>query len=95
MVDAFMNDYRNREAFEAMLDADMDNVMSNLRAELPKLKDADYEMFSLMVIGFDVTIISHLMNVTLNTLYIRKSRLRQRVEESAAAHKEQFMQVLR
>lgn len=95
MVDAFMNDYRNREAFEAMLDADMDNIMSNLRAELPKLKDADYEMFSLMVIGFDITIISHLMNVTLNTLYIRRSRLRQRVEESAAAHKKQFMQVLR
>ena len=41
IVDDFTLDYRNGEKFEAMLDEDLDNIMTNLHAEMPTLKKKD------------------------------------------------------
>lgn len=77
-----------------MLDEDLDNIMSNLRSEVPDLKTKDYSIFSLFVIGFDVTTISHLLNTTMNTIYIRKSRIKRHIEELNPLHKSQFLDAL-
>lgn len=94
LVDDFTEDYTNREKFEAMLDADLDNIMSNLRLEMPSLKEKDYVIFSFLVIGFDVTTISNLLNITANTIYIRKSRIRHQIEMHDPAHKTQFLEAI-
>lgn len=94
LVDDFTNDYTNRKKFEAMLDADLDNIMSNLRSEMPSLKEKDYVIFSFLVIGFDVTTISNLMNISANTVYIRKCRIRHQIEESNPAHKSQYIEAI-
>lgn len=94
LVEGFTEDYSDSEKFEAMLDEDMDNIMSNLHVEVPGLKKKDYVIFSLFVIGFDVTTISHLLNTTMNTIYIRKSRIRHQIEELNPLHKQQFLEVL-
>lgn len=94
LVDDFTNDYTNRKKFEAMLDADLDNIMSNLRSEMPSLKEKDYIIFSFLVIGFDVTTISNLMNISANTVYIRKCRIRHQIEESNPAHKSQYVEAI-
>ena len=94
LVEDFTEDYSDSEKFEAMLDEDMDNIMSNLHIEVPGLKKKDYVIFSLFVIGFDVTTISHLLNTTMNTIYIRKSRIRHQIEELNPLHKQQFLEVL-
>ena len=77
-----------------MLDEDLDNIMTNLRAEVPSLKKKDIEIFSLYAIGFDVTTISHLLNTSMNTIYIRKSRIKTQINEVNPPHKEQFFEVL-
>lgn len=94
LVDDFKNDCQNKEKFEAMLDEDLDGIMSNLRTELPKLKEMDYMIFSLFVIGFDVTTISHILDVSMNTIYIRKSRIRQHINKLNPAHQSQFLEIL-
>ena len=94
LVDDFTNDYTNREKFEAMLNADLDNIMSNLRSEMPSLKEKDYVIFSFLVIGFDVTTISNLLNITANTVYIRKCRIRHQIEEHNPAHKSQYIEAI-
>ena len=94
LVESFTEDYSDSEKFEAMLDEDMDNIMSNLHIEVPGLKKKDYVIFSLFVIGFDVTTISHLLNTTMNTIYIRKCRIRHHIEELNPLHKQQFLEVL-
>lgn len=94
LVDDFKNDYLNKEKFEAMLDEDLDGIMSNLRTELPKLKEMDCSIFSLLVIGFDVTTISHILDVSMNTIYIRKSRIRQYINNLSPAHQSQFLEIL-
>lgn len=94
LVDDFTLGYSDREKFEAMLDEDLDNIMTNLHTEMPVLKKKDTAIFSLFAIGFDVTIISHLLNTSMNTIYIRKSRIKRQIEESNPQHKEQFLEVL-
>ena len=94
LVDEFTNDYTNREKFEAMLDKDLDNIMTNLRAEMPSLKEKDYLIFSFLTIGFDVTTISNLMHITANTVYIRKSRIKSQILEQKPAHEVQFLEVI-
>lgn len=94
IVDDFTLDYQNSEKFKAMLDEDLDNVMTNLRKEMPSLKIKDIAIFSLFAIGFDVTTISHLLNASMNTIYIRKSRIKNQINEVNPLHKEQFLEVL-
>ena len=94
LINDFRNDYEDWQKFESILNADLDNIIANLRNEIPKLKQMDVSMFCFMILGFDVTTISHLLNVSMNTIYIRKSRLRQRIEELSPAHYHQFLEIL-
>lgn len=94
IVSDFKKEYSNSSDLEVMLNADLDNIISHLRAEIPKIKAIDVSMFCFMAIGFDVTTISHLMNVSMNTIYIRKSRLRQKIELLSPKHMDQFLQVI-
>lgn len=94
LVDDFKNDCQNKEKFEAMLDEDLDGIMSNLRTEMPGLKEMDYMIFSLFVIGFDVTTMSHILDVSMNTIYIRKSRIKQYINNLNPAHQSQFLEIL-
>lgn len=93
IVDDFKADSENREQFESIINNDLDNLMQNLRSEMPKLKEIDYSIFSYMVLGFDSTTISHLLNMTINTIYIRKSRMRQHIEDAAPLHKDDFLMI--
>ena len=94
IVDDFTLEYSNSEKFEAMLDNDLDNVITHLRSEIPTSKNKDIAIFCLFAIGFDATTISHLLNTSMNTVYIRKSRMRHQIAESNSTHKNQFLDVL-
>lgn len=94
IVNGFKDDYSNKDIIEGMLNDGLDDIMVHLRSEMPHLKEKDYSVFSLLAIGFDVTTISHLLNTTMNTIYIRKSRIRQQIETDNPEHKQQFMSVL-
>ena len=94
IVEDFRNDYSNREQFESILNENMDNIVSRFRMEVPKLKEIDYSIFCFMLIGFDPTTISHLLNTTMNVIYIRKSRMKKRIETLNPEHKVQFLEVL-
>ena len=94
IVSGFKDDYSNKDIIEGMLNDGLDDIMIHLRSEMSHLKEKDYSVFSLLAIGFDVTTISHLLNTTMNTIYIRKSRIRQQIETDNPEHKQQFMSVL-
>lgn len=94
LVDEIRNDEKHRAKFEAMLDNDLDGIMSNFRKELPKLKEIDYAIFSYWIIGFDVTTISRLLDTSLNIVYIRKTRIKQHIKEKSPEHMEQFLEMI-
>ena len=95
IINAFIGDNANQHQLESVLDDSLDGIVSTLRKEMPRLKDIDYSIFCYMIIGFDATTISHLLNITTNVVYIRKSRMRQHIEDVVPKHKDQFLNILR
>lgn len=94
MIETFISNGDNRKQLESVLDESLDGIVSQLRAEMSKFKETDYYIFCLSIIGFDTTTISHFLNISINAVYIRKSRMKQRIEESNPEHKQRFLKVL-
>ena len=94
LINEVKNDSKNRKAFEAMLDNDLDRIMTNIRSEMPKLKELDYSIFSYLIVGFDATTISRLLDESVNNIYARKRRLRMKIEERNPEHAAQFLEII-
>ena len=94
LIDELRNEIGINEDFELMLDKDLDGIMTKFHSAFPDLKKKDYALFGYMALGFDATIISHFMNCTVNTVYIRKSRLKKVIEESDSEYKSFFGEII-
>lgn len=94
LINEVRNDAANRTAFEAMLDNDLDMIMTRLRAEMPKMKELDYAIFGYLIVGFDATTISRLLDMTVNNVYAHKRRIRVKIEEKQPEHADQFLEML-
>lgn len=94
MIETFISNSDNRKQLESVLDESLDGIVAQLRVEMPKFKETDYYIFCLSLIGFDTTTISHFLNISMNAVYIRKSRMRQRIEEANPEHMQRFLKVL-
>ena len=94
LINEVKNDSKNRKAFEAMLDNDLDGIMTNIRSEMPKLKELDYDIFSYLIVGFDATTISRLLDMSVNNIYAHKRRLRIKIKERNPEHAAQFLEML-
>ena len=94
LIDELRFEIERSNELERMLNEDLDGIMDKLHAELPRLKKKDYLLFGFISLGFDATVISHFMDTTVNTVYIRKSRLKKQIEESSAEHKSQFLELM-
>lgn len=94
LIDELRHEIVNSEDFELMLDKDLDGIMSKLRSDFSGLKQKDYALFGYLALGFDATIISHFMDCTVNTVYIRKSRLKKAIEESYSENKSLFLEII-
>lgn len=94
LIDELRFEIERSSELERMLNEDLDGIMDKLHAELPRLKKKDYLLFGFISLGFDATVISHFMDTTVNTVYIRKSRLKKQIEESSAEHKSQFLELM-
>lgn len=51
LINEVKNDSTNRAKFEAMLDEDLDMIMTRLRKEMPKFSETDYAIFSYLIVG--------------------------------------------
>lgn len=93
MVDELRFDMQDHSKLDEMLDEDLNGVMSSLRSEI-KMKEIDYIIFGYLAMGFDATTISRLMDASVNTVYIRKSRIKKHIEESNSGQKDTFLVIM-
>ena len=94
LIEEIRNDKVRRETFEKILDAELNGIMSNIRTEMPKLKEVDYTMFSYLIAGFDLTAISRLLDMSLNNVYAHKRRIRVKIERNRPSHAQQFLEMM-
>ena len=94
LVNEVKKDYSNRARFEAMLDEDLDMIMTRLRNEMPKLSETDYSIYSYIIVGFDATTISRLLDISVNNIYAHKRRIRIKIENKQPEHASQFLEMM-
>ena len=94
LIDELRNEIGINEDFELMLDKDLDGIMTKFHSAFPDLKKKDYALFGYMALGFDATIISHFMNCTVNTVYIRKSRLKKVIVDADSEYNSFFGEII-
>lgn len=88
---------KGKKAFailENIVNENMDNAMSHLRAEM-KLPDEEYyQQMCFQFAGFSGDTIASLMNITPNTIYKRKKRIVERIEKEHPLHQSLFAGLL-
>lgn len=94
MIEDVRNDSVRKKKFEAILDSELDGIMTNFRNEMPKSKDWEITMFSYLIAGFEATTISRLMDMPINNVYSYKRRLRIKIETKNPPHSSQFLEMM-
>lgn len=94
LVNDIRNDNVRKVNFESVLDAELDGIMTRFRNEIPRCKEWEVTMFSYLVVGFDSTTISRLMNLSLDQVYSYKRRIIKKIENKKTEHSAQFLEML-
>ena len=93
MIDEIRGDKNCIGELEFILNKDLDGLMTALRSEI-KAKEVDYSVYAYSIIGFDATTISNLLDLSVNQVYIRKSRIKHQIENSDSENKARFLEML-
>lgn len=93
MIDEIRGDKNCIGELEFILNKDLDGLMTALRREI-KAKEVDYSIYAYSIIGFDATTISNLLDLSVNQVYIRKSRIKRQIENSGSENKTRFLEML-
>lgn len=64
-----------QKKFEARINADLDDIVSKIRSDFPKLKDDDIRFICYLIVGFDTSTISFLMDISKENVRVKKHRL--------------------
>lgn len=68
-----------QKKFEARINADLDDIVSKIRSDFPKLKDDDIRFICYLIVGFDTSAISFLMDISKENVRVKKHRLREKL----------------
>ena len=73
------NEKGPQNAFEEMINGELDNIMTKLRNDYPSFTDYDFQFLSYVIVGFDATTRSILLDSTKNSMRVMKSKLIKRI----------------
>lgn len=68
-----------QKKFEARINADLDDIVSKIGSDFPKLKDDDIRFIFYLIVGFDTSTISFLMDISKENVRVKKHRLREKL----------------
>lgn len=68
-----------QKKFEARINADLDDIVSKIRSDFPKLKDDDIRFICYLIVGLDTSTISFLMDISKENVRVKKHRLREKL----------------
>lgn len=87
------DDVRQKQ-FELMIDRNLGGAISHFREDFPGMKEADYRFISCIFVGFDATTLSIIFNMpSIDSVYMRKSRLKKKVESSTVKYRSDYLEL--
>ncbi len=91
---AFSGSDKAYKNLEKTVDYQLDDVMKKFRREVPLPKEEDYRFVCYQIIGFPAHLIAHLCNLSVGSVYTKKSVLTSQIEDSDYPHRDTFLMVL-
>ena len=85
----------DHEVFEQLLNKHLDNIMSDFRADYPKMRQPAYYLVGYVFAGLDMQTISVLMGVDVDALYARKHRIKSEISKSSSPRKSRYLEWFR
>lgn len=79
LFEEIANGLEGQKKFEARINADLDDIVSKIRSDFPKLKDDDIRFICYLIVGFDTSTISFLMDISKENVRVKKHRLREKL----------------
>lgn len=89
--------FKDRKTYlelEQLVNKYCNNVMETLRTEVPSLDDEDYRQLCYHYAGFSGKLISLLLEKKQSNIYMRKSRLKERIEQSKSPQRNVILRYL-
>ncbi len=96
-VFSMITDFANEktETLEGVVNEYYDNAISELKQELPKLKEADYLLFIYSVLGFSSDAIAMLLKEEkTDSVYERKRRLKAKIKQLDTSKQNKFIKLI-
>ncbi len=92
LIESMRNDKKSFEDMEDRINRCYDNILINLKAELPKLNNQEYVLFCYLCAGFSNQAISVFMQCECGAIATRKSRLKSKITISNPPSCAQFLE---
>ena len=80
--------------FEKALNENCDGIILRIEAQIPQISDADKTLLIYIYSGLSARTICVLMDIQLKTFYMRRLRLKNKIESSDAPDKEWFVSIM-
>jgi hypothetical protein len=68
-----------QKQLEKRLNADLDNIVYRIRADFPKFTEKDIRFICYLIVGFDSSTISYLMDISKENARVKKARLLEKI----------------
>lgn len=94
LISNISNDMKLHKKLEDQINAELDNILINMRADMPELTDEDVRFISYCIVGFDATIISTILNISCSNVYTKKSRYRSKIKKLDSENKSYYLMYL-
>ncbi len=95
IIDQISNKDKTIQELEDFVNTYHNNIMGNLRKDLPNLKEIDYRLFLFTVLGFSLGSISLFAKVEkISSIYERKRRLKNKLQSLNSDKKEIYLDFL-
>lgn len=93
-IEQFSKDKKSLQDLENTVNKCCDNVMKKLREEMPDLDEIDYKQLCYHYAGFSGKLISILLDKSQANIYMRKSRLKEKIQQSNIQSKDAILKFL-
>lgn len=94
LIEQFSKDKKTMQELENIVNRCCNNIMIKLREELPEWDETDYRQLCYHYAGFSGKLISILLGKSQANVYMRKSRLKDKILQSDIDHKSEFLEYL-
>ncbi len=95
MVDSFSSDIKKIKELQKFADLHHDNIVSELKKDLPSIKDIDHNLFLYVVLGFSTQAIALFLKAgKIDSIYERKRRLKDKIKQLDATKAQKYQAYL-